>query len=121
MKRSGPLKRKTPLARTCALKRSPFRRKPPPPNRAGSDPAHLAVIRALPCAVCGSRLRVAAHHSTVGRGLSRKTSDHETLPLCSKHHREFHDATGYFAGWDKRSRRDWQRQAVEMYRPKESA
>ncbi len=121
MKRSGPLKRKTPLARTCALKRSPFRRKPAPPNRAGSDPAHLAVIRALPCAICGSRLRVAAHHSTVGRGLSRKTSDHETMPLCDRDHKAFHRAVGFFAGWSREQRRDWQRSQVEFYRPKETA
>ncbi len=113
--------KRTPLTRKTPLKRSPFRRKPPPPNRAGSDPAHLAVIRALPCAVCGSRLRVAAHHSTVGRGLSRKTSDRETMPLCDRDHKAFHGAVGFFAGWSREQRRDWQRSMVELYRPKESA
>lgn len=105
MKRS-PLKRKTQLARSPMKKR---RRKP----REGDDPAHLAWVRTLPCVVslgCGGVVQ--AHHSTAGRGLSQKAPDWESMPLCAKHHREFHDARGYFGGWDKRWRRDWQRSQV---------
>ncbi len=141
MKRSGPLKRKTPLARTCALKRSPiakamrglaelqeerltagsglsrktplrrtaFKRKPPPPNRAGSDPAHLAWVRKQPCAVCGTTRNVEAHHPRLGNGMSRKAPDSEAFPLCYRHHQvEFHGARGYFANWSKTQRHEWQ-------------
>ncbi len=106
-----PLRRKTPL------KRSPFKRSRPKPNPAGHAPAHLAWIRQQPCCVCGGTFGVVPHHSTVGRGLSRKTSDRETMPLCVKHHREFHGASGYFGGWGKRDRRRWQNQMVALYAP----
>jgi Putative HNHc nuclease len=53
------------------------------------DPAHLAFIRSLPCAVCRRERTIEAAH--VGRrGLSQKSSDRETLPLCNLHHREQH-------------------------------
>lgn len=113
--------RKTPLKRGKPLKRTAFKRSRPKPNPAGSDPAHLAHIRTLPCCSCGAKFGVVSHHSTVGRGLSQKTSDHETMPLCRRCHASFHLATGFFEGWSREDRRQWQRRQVEVYRPKESA
>ena len=54
------------------------------------DPAYLAFIRSLPCAVCPrTPPRVEAAH--VGRrGLGQKCSDREAIPLCSLHHQEQH-------------------------------
>lgn len=53
------------------------------------DPAHLAFIRTLPCSVCPRDRTIEAAH--VGRhGMSQKSSDRETIPLCSLHHREQH-------------------------------
>jgi|SRR5208337_183137 len=53
------------------------------------DPAYLAFIRSLPCAVCFRTRNVEAAH--VGRrGMGQKSSDRETIPLCSLHHREQH-------------------------------
>lgn len=113
MKRSGPLQRKTPLRRTK------FKRSRPKPNPAGSDPAHLAWIREQPCCVCGTTRDVQAHHSTVGRGLSRKTSDRETMPLCMVDHMRFHHGRGFFADWTKAMRTVWQKMQVSKYAPGE--
>jgi hypothetical protein len=53
------------------------------------DPAYLKFIRSLPCAVCPRDKGIEAAH--VGRrGLSQKSSDRETIPLCSLHHQEQH-------------------------------
>lgn len=109
--------KRTPLKRETPMRRTKMKRSRPKANPAGSDPKHLAAIRRYPCCVCFSRHNVEAHHSTVGRGLSQKTSDHETIPLCRVHHREFHDAKGFFDGWDKAERKDWQRTMVNSYRP----
>ena len=105
------------MMRRTALKRPPFRRKPPRPNPAGHFPEHLARIRRLPCCVCASRRFVVPHHATYGRGLSRKSSDHETMPLCRRCHRDFHNAAGWFADWSREQRREWQRQMVQRYAP----
>lgn len=108
--------RRTPLRRKVGLKRTQFKRKAARPNPAGSDPAHLAWTREQPCCVCLTYDRVEAHHSTVGRGLGQKTSDRETMPLCWKCHRvEFHGARGYFAGWTRTQRREWQRSMSALY------
>jgi hypothetical protein len=50
------------------------------------DPRFLAMVRKLCCIVCGSyRLVEAAHFGAHGMG--QKSSDHDALPLCLKHHR----------------------------------
>ncbi len=110
--------RRTPLKRTKGLKRSRFKQKPHKPNPAGHDPAHLAWIRSQPCCMCGFDFRgmIDAHHSTVGRGLSRKTSDREAMPLCTWCHRDFHNARGGFDGWTKATRKVWQLSMVSRYR-----
>ena len=53
------------------------------------DPEFLKFIRSLPCCVCFRTRTVEAAH--VGRrGMGQKSSDRETIPLCSLHHREQH-------------------------------
>ena len=53
------------------------------------DPAYLTFIRSLPCCVCFRTRTVEVAH--VGRrGMGQKSSDRETIPLCSLHHREQH-------------------------------
>lgn len=49
------------------------------------DPKYLAMVRKLCCIVCGSyRLVEAAHFGA--HGIGQKSSDHDALPLCLKHH-----------------------------------
>lgn len=114
MKRSAPLSRKTPLRRKTKLT---YKRTP---NPSGSDSAYLAWIRKQPCALHTVRHEVVcgpshAHHITVGRGLSRKAPDRDTIPLCQRHHRAFHDAAGWFNGWTREERRVWQLASVAYY------
>lgn len=109
------------------------------------DPAHLAKLRAKPCALtlvlvayhkeevpwaafaalvksCSRPVAgdcfgpIEAHHRT-GSGLALKASDHEAFPLCQKHHRDFHDSKGMFRSWTKQEKKDWQSTMVERYRP----
>jgi hypothetical protein len=60
----------------------------------------------MPCVVCGSRPSE-AHHRT-GGGTGTKTSDRQTMPLCTAHHRQLHDLNGHFRGWLKADLQSWQ-------------
>ncbi len=87
-------------------------------------PQHLKWLREQPCCLgdlyaCSGV--VESHHSTLGRGLSQKSSDLEAMPLCGRHHKALHGFTGFFAGWSREQRAEWQRAMSERYRPKESA
>ena len=82
-------------------------------------PSHLAFVRSLPCANCGRPPPSEAHHSTAHRqGKGTKADDLDTFPLCTKCHRDFHDARGSFRSWGKDKRRAWQRNLVALYRAK---
>ncbi len=80
------------------------------------DEAHLAWIRAQPCAVksldCFGSIH--AHHRT-GAGLGLKASDRETMPLCLAHHCQRHELTGYFKGWTKQALKDWEKLTCAQY------
>ena len=62
------------------------------------DELYLAMIRAMPCAICGDNTATEAAHLRVGSindgkrptGMGEKSSDKWAVPLCSKHHREQH-------------------------------
>lgn len=115
MKRS-PLLRKTPLRAKLALKPKPMARATAKP-RPGEDAEHLANVRRLPC--CARSLDacmgpIQAHHHTHGRGKGTKVADTETMPLCLKHHHDFHAATGAFKTMDQEARRAWQDAMVEQ-------
>lgn len=82
------------------------------------DPAYMELVRALPCALSWlSALEgapaiwaclgpVEADHAGP-RPLGRKCHDRETIPLCSRHHRQRTDYRGYFRGWDGARMRQW--------------
>lgn len=55
------------------------------------DAKRLAVIRKLPCVVCGRSPVDAAHsnQSAHNKGLGIKASDEFTIPLCRQHHIEY--------------------------------
>lgn len=83
------------------------------------DPAHLVLVRTLAC--CAPLIGnpradrhwgdVEAHHET-GAGLALKADDHRSMPLCKRHHGDFHRLCGVFANWTKRTLKAWQREMV---------
>jgi hypothetical protein len=65
------------------------------------DRAHLRLVSAHPCLICGRRPSD-AHHLRFAqpRALGRRVSDEYTVPLCRSHHRALH-RHGDEAGWWK--------------------
>lgn len=61
-----------------------------PEGKAGRE--YMAMVRMLPCVVCGTTDGVEAHHCFHGRYGQRKTDDTATIPLCIFHHRIGPDA-----------------------------
>lgn len=51
---------------------------------------YLDFVREHPCCACGIIPMNEAHHYGP-RGMGEKASDLYAVPLCTKHHREFHD------------------------------
>jgi len=66
--------------------------KPAPKVRSGMDANHLAMVRKLPCCVCGVRPRIVAHHllRTGEHGMGRKSSDKWAVSLCATCHAALH-------------------------------
>ena len=72
------------------------------PQRAKPNPAYLAKVRELPCCACQKSAPSEAHHCRdlpnhdqrhlYDRlpGASLKSSDRDSIPLCSDCHRMFH-------------------------------
>lgn len=83
---------------------------------AGEDPKYLGWIRSHPCSILGCLVApVHAHHKT-GHGMSQKSHDHESMPLCWQHHRQLHQLNGHFLGWTGHELADWQAEQVTHYR-----
>jgi len=134
MKRSKPLRRKTPM-----------RRKRMKPRRGRvRDPEYMAKVRRLPCIVRTAlkdfadhltrfvfqpnahgpalirglrfatpcRGRIQADHMGV-RGLGQKSSDRETAPMCEGHHPERTDYRGVFKDWTAEEMRQFCDWAIE--------
>lgn len=84
---------------------------------------HLALVRLLPC--CAPSIGnpsadqhwgiICAHHR-MGAGMARKSGDDETMPLCVRHHDDFHFARGVFKGWPRARRREWQSEMIAATR-----
>jgi hypothetical protein len=94
-----------------------------------SDLRYMSWLRALGCDAASAERPGAsvddricygpihAHHSTgLGRGKSTKNSDHATIPLCMKHHSDFHSLTGLFRDWDRERIAAWQHERSTEYR-----
>lgn len=85
----GPLGQKTPKAkkkpkgmRRVSKKRAVYRA-----SQEGQEAvAYMGQVKQLPCVICGAPPPSIAHHCFHGRYGTRKTSDFDTIPLCSKHH-----------------------------------
>jgi hypothetical protein len=98
-----PLSRKHPMR-----KRAPRRL-----ARGEGDPAYMAFVRTLPCAVAAESMgpgfilcegRMHAHHA-VNR--ARGGKDDTCIPLCDRHHSQWHGATGVFRFLGKLQRFAW--------------
>ena len=77
---------------------------------AGEDRAYCRWIRTQPCLMShlSSCFGLAeADHAGRRPGMALKCHDHETIPLCHKHHMERHALSGAFKGWDRRRWREW--------------
>lgn len=104
-KERRPLKRKTWMRR-----RAPRRL-----SRAGSDPAYLASVRMLPCAVASVRCSGPIHaHHAIHRSQGGK--DQDAVPLCMVDHKHWHEGTGPFSRWSKMERFAWAVQAIAITR-----
>ena len=74
---------------------------------AGDCPEFLDHVRRLPCCAPGAHFgRTEAHHAGA-RGLGQWASDMTAIPMCTGHHRAWHDCNGVFRGWSKDQRREW--------------
>ena len=66
--------------------------------RPGDSRAHLAVIRALPCVVCGGPGGDPHHllnvHDGAPKGVGRRNEDRWAIPVCRKCHDAAHAAGG---------------------------
>ena len=88
---------------------------------AGEDPTYVAEVKQLRCraAVLGGDCSGGwpdAHHAGP-RGLSQRAHDRTCIPLCRRHHREWHDAAGVFRTWRKAERAAWaEEQIAEVQR-----
>ena len=62
----------------------------PKPVTLRSEP-YLAYVRKHPCCLCGASPSEAHHWSHHGGVMGSKVDDYRTVPLCTKHHRYWHD------------------------------
>lgn len=79
------------------------------------DPAYMAWVRTCRCFVgidCEGRIH--AHHAGERPGMGMKAGDDTCIPLCSKHHAEWHGASGHFREMDKVDRRRWSDTAIQV-------
>lgn len=76
---------------------------------AGEMPEFAAWVRTLDC-LAGAEDAcsgvVEAHHAGP-RGLGQRAHDETCIPLCTKHHRAWHDHRWPFSTTTKAERRDW--------------
>jgi hypothetical protein len=104
------LRTKTPLRRTRWGIRP---RRPRRLDGPGSDPARLAAVRLLPCALlklhsthrCEGRIE--ACHEAKKPGVGMKCPDSGTMPMCTLAHGWWTRHTGFFKNWPKAKRRTW--------------
>lgn len=56
--------------------------------------------------------RTEADHAGVDHARGRKAPDETCIPLCTRHHRDRHEATGFFRDMSKDERRQWRLEAI---------
>ena len=77
---------------------------------AGEDRDYVRWVRGRLCAAGGGPTDcegpIEAHHAG-DRGLSQRAHDRTAIPLCTYHHRCWHDHFGWCRGWSRDQRREW--------------
>lgn len=73
---------------------------PCPKTKPLRDPAYLAWLRKLPCAVCGRGPCEAAHQRLLGGGTGSKPDDRYALPMCQGCHESEH-RRGVVTTWNE--------------------
>jgi hypothetical protein len=76
----------------------------PKPVTLRSEP-YLAYVRKHPCCLCGASPSEAHHWSHHGGVMGSKVDDYRTVPLCTEHHRHWHDH-GTFPEMDREHSED---------------
>lgn len=86
------------------------------------DPAWLALVRQMPCLVCGYPRSDPAHLRTAARqygkrecGMQEKPDDWWVLPLCRTDHRAQHNRGDELAWWVSKGIHDPHAVAVALY------
>lgn len=76
---------------------------------AGEDPEYTRWVRGRSCVLAPLACRggVEAHHAGLDRGLGQRASDATCIPLCTLHHRAWHDAAPPFRALSQLERRAW--------------
>lgn len=107
------MKRGKPLRRRARLRpRSRSKRKAP------RDFAYMLWVKQQPCMLTGDPLAgecrgpVHAHHAGTRPGVAMKAPDATCIPLCERHHDDWHACRGLFDA-TKEARRAWADWAIE--------
>jgi hypothetical protein len=83
------------------------------------DYDYMRWVKTMPCLlvdVCvGCLGPVEAHHAGE-RGFGQKAPDDTCIPLCTAHHRAWHDGKWPFLGVSKEMRRSWAQLAIAFTR-----
>lgn len=75
---------------------------------AGENPLFVSAVHYLNCCGTGEHYgRIEAHHAGRRPGLGRRAHDETCIPLCTQHHRQWHDGSGPFRGWTREQRATW--------------
>lgn len=86
---------------------------------AGEDPGFVAFVRQQQCLMAAHDPcygPVQAHHAGIDKGMSQRDHDTTCVPLCLKHHRNWHDASGLFKDFCKDERREWATTQIVLIR-----
>jgi len=83
-------------------------------SRRERDFGYMADVKQLRCLMAGNgRCEgvVEADHAGDRAGF-RRAADDTCIPLCTRHHRDRHEATGPFAVMTQEERREWRADAI---------
>jgi hypothetical protein len=85
---------------------------------AGEDREYVGWVKRQKCRMAahgGCQGGIEAHHAGLDRGLSQRAHDSSCIPLCTYHHRCWHDASGPFKTFKRAERCTWSEdQIIEM-------